>query len=485
MTTYYVNDSTGNDTNDGSSTSPWKTLGKAETSISASDTIKLSGSQTYSLSATFDITSNSVTIEQDGGSSRPTIDASSATRAFFIQGATNVTLKNLIIDGASADNVLVTGNVDGCLIEGCDLINSQNNDGFECDSVSKGGSATSGTVILRNCLVKDNLVDGVSQYSGAVIKCYGVVSDGHGDVGGAPANADNFTTHETGHIEMYYCKSIAGKDGLHFTNTAGTNIVDGCSITGASIDPIKHQSASGSTTVRNSYIECGALTGIYADNGANIDAYNNEVVMLSTFASGGISQGAIHADDTGSTMTVYNNTILNFSANQGEAISTDSAAGNFDCRNNLTILLHNSAKHTDARITFASGTKEIDYNSYYPDNDPLVDGGRFRRGGTEMTFSTTGTNWQGFSWDANGVVLTSDPIGISSSSGLSRYSLIPIDFSELLVGQNLSSTFTNDMRGNKRVATGSWYVGCHLPKSMEENMDALGISIYVGMNIRT
>lgn len=50
MATYYVNSSTGSDTNNGSSGAPWKTLGKAKNAISINDTVIITG--TFSESTT-------------------------------------------------------------------------------------------------------------------------------------------------------------------------------------------------------------------------------------------------------------------------------------------------------------------------------------------------------------------------------------------------------------------------------------------------
>lgn len=43
MTTYYVNSSTGADTNKGTSAEPWKTLNRARNGIAAGDTVIIAG----------------------------------------------------------------------------------------------------------------------------------------------------------------------------------------------------------------------------------------------------------------------------------------------------------------------------------------------------------------------------------------------------------------------------------------------------------
>lgn len=86
MTTYYVDGAGGNDsTGNGTSSNPWKTLGKGYSTMNAGDTLRV---RTATYHEQLSITKSAVTIENDAGHT-PTIDGNYSAALFGAAGYTN------------------------------------------------------------------------------------------------------------------------------------------------------------------------------------------------------------------------------------------------------------------------------------------------------------------------------------------------------------------------------------------------------------
>ena len=162
--TYYVNNTTGNDANDGSANYPWKTLHHAISQINAvaSGTYVLHVALgTYSINVSngesdtqLVLSQSGVTIKGENGSA-PIIDGTNAqnwTKGLEITGS-NVTVVNLYVTGFSdtdEEGIRISGGT-GNEIRYCKIYG--NNWGIR---VSEGSSNT-----IRNCDIYDNSTHGI------------------------------------------------------------------------------------------------------------------------------------------------------------------------------------------------------------------------------------------------------------------------------------------------------------------------------------
>ncbi len=106
--TYYVNPSTGNDSGSGSSSSPWRTINKAKTSVSAGDIVNLMpgnyGSVTFTSSDRRGTSGSYITYRNNPGSA----PYSACFSRIFFSGSTNF---YITIEGVDVEN---TGSDDSC-----------------------------------------------------------------------------------------------------------------------------------------------------------------------------------------------------------------------------------------------------------------------------------------------------------------------------------------------------------------------------------
>ena len=118
--TYYVAGDTGLDTNDGSISTPWKTIQKAADTMVAGDTVNVKGNITYTgnnnCSGSYAVvclktsgtSGNPITFQGWSGTGLPVIDHSNSTNGFWGNGKSYITLSGLKITAdSSTSNLLI------------------------------------------------------------------------------------------------------------------------------------------------------------------------------------------------------------------------------------------------------------------------------------------------------------------------------------------------------------------------------------------
>lgn len=141
MTTYYVDGKSGNDSNNGSSGSPWKTLAKAKRTIKAGDEVRLR-TASYHEQLTIDIANT--TWSADTGH-KPVLDGGYGPHLMYKSGGLDTMPPpgpNHLPGGQWGNMILVRAN--GVLVDGLTIQN--------CAGAGVGMAAVS-DVVIRNCRI--------------------------------------------------------------------------------------------------------------------------------------------------------------------------------------------------------------------------------------------------------------------------------------------------------------------------------------------
>jgi VCBS repeat-containing protein len=200
--TYYVSTS-GSDSGTGSSSSPWKTIAKAASMVSAGDTVRiLAGTYTETISLSKSGTAtNYITFTSDNPSNPATVRYTNSNNqgVFYLKNISYVRIKNLNIDprGSSDAGVRIEGNSVGNIVEDCLITLNGSRDWWSGGVYLNGSGYSTGptnTLVQRNTIT--NTLNerggdgpfGVCLYStgGGTVVCNNTITGGWEDaIGGA------------------------------------------------------------------------------------------------------------------------------------------------------------------------------------------------------------------------------------------------------------------------------------------------------------
>lgn len=313
MTPYYVDPVGGDDT-----TGDGLTLGTAFETIAHALTVAVSGDQiilttgTHTLSATLQPTQDDLTIKPVAGfGSKPFIDYAPGNDAFLLTSLTNFRIEDLRFSGGDSTIVLSTSS-NGLRVVRCEA------------------AGTSGTFVqaISGLSGTDNLVVGCDGTGSGVAGADGVAGFGTAPfevVGGSytgynGAGSDGLTNHETstmvvtfGVFEGVYYPPVEiddCNDGIHFTNTSGTNYVNGARIQNCVDACIKHQSTSGSakTVITNTVLVNNSASGTATSGCVKSVGFGNIELYSSVLDNqlDSVTTWALHANSLDANVTAQN-----------------------------------------------------------------------------------------------------------------------------------------------------------------------------------
>lgn len=408
MTRYYVDGANGSDSNPGTESQPWQTLGKITTvaglaGFSAGDEVWVKPG-TYT---------NKLTLAQSGSAGAPIwilgdprydslpVIQSNDTNGILVSGQSHQRFSNfnIITPTVSSDDLFICNNGNGVIIESCILTGATggNGRGIRCQG-------TSADFIARRNIVTECVNDGIS-VANAVTNFlieYNVVQF-IGDATYAGGTGDGITTHDT-------C-----------TGTARGNYIRRCSNRGFANT---HTNGNLVTVEHNVILDCMRF-GILMGSGATIgdhDIIGNVVFMTDSLtALGGASfmQGIALTGSATSTATIrlYHNTVINPCNNANHYSyydNTNDDSSTIISRNNSSIVLAANGRHVRLN-DLGTLQYDFDYNSYYPDT-----GSKFFYDvdGTGATVGVS-TNMAGFRTGLGGAneshSITGDPLFVNEA----------------------------------------------------------------------
>ena len=110
-TDYYVAGDTGLDTNDGSISTPWKTIQKAAgTALAPGDVVNVKGGLTYAekvIPSTSGSSGNYITYQGWSGTGMPTVDATGKTQGFYVNSKSYIKIIGFFIKNASTAGIQI------------------------------------------------------------------------------------------------------------------------------------------------------------------------------------------------------------------------------------------------------------------------------------------------------------------------------------------------------------------------------------------
>jgi len=110
-TSYYVAGDTGLDTNDGSISTPWKTIQKAAgTALAPGDVVNVKGGLTYAekvIPSTSGSSGNYITYQGWSGTGMPTVDATGKTQGFYVNSKSYIKIIGFFIKNASTAGIQI------------------------------------------------------------------------------------------------------------------------------------------------------------------------------------------------------------------------------------------------------------------------------------------------------------------------------------------------------------------------------------------
>ena len=468
---------------------------------------------------TIDGGSNGI-IQCTNNGSAPTYANQNNCAGVFLYGCTNCTVKNLTVanlyvmninydttanpgkgvvaiweGGTAPANITVTNCVFHDMFDGVEFAYGPSSANMvmsfcTCYNCNWGGNAQDDTIAttLSGLVVHDNHV-----YNWGNWDNYGLVSitsfpnggSGYqvGDVltvltgtggtitvtslSGSAVNGASVTTQGTGYGPSVTTFATSGGHGTNCTVKCGNNIYHHngfyawAEATGTLTDPQFYNNifgpGYGTGNTSGLYISClnGTVTGLDVWNNLFVatNGGNNPGNGLLTIRSDGGSTGLMNG-----TINVYNNTFIG-----PNTVYTGASLGLYPgtqdvCTYNVyNNLFYGGGTSTTAFAVFNANTNatlNIDYNlaNGYNTSDVYS----FTTG--ESSVFKTFAQWQALS--GNGLAFSPDPHGSNALPTFSGSTYIPASGSVVLAaGTNLSSTFTTDLYGYIRPATGAWTIG--------------------------
>lgn len=468
MTTYYVDSVGGSDSNNGTSTTtPWQTIGKVNsTTFSADDFVYFLYGKSWTdaglLPGQSGTSGHPITFGAYGnsGNGQPIIDGGSVRVCIALAGRSNITIQN--IKCYNGDGCIeVSGACSNNIVEDCALL--QDN----ASLLTAGGFLATVTHTGSNNTVRRTTCTGMANDGFSVANTgtgwlfQNCTSYTNGRVGGPGGYGDAFTAHgtTTGTIENCIAYDCA-KSAFAMVNTAGnwilrTNLFYNC----------------GSAGVGDSNL-------ILCFNGGTILAYNNILVQ----GDRGTSSQCMVVDGT-STITAYNNFVLVGRNNNDTqcwiAGSNTTTACTLNLANNIFWVVGASShygrqdpQYTNAGHGTGAATVVSNYNTFIPGDKSVAIFYREYQGASAV--NETLVSWFGQTGnEANSNVSAGTGIGpaVYETSQVTPSTFVqlgiaiaanasPIStFIGINAGFDLSGTFTTDYAGRTRVAP--WDIGAY------------------------
>lgn len=251
----------GSDTNAGSLSAPWRTLGHAAGFAPANSTVEVA-SGTY---APFSIGRSDLVIEPMAGA---TVTVSGGSSAIAVTGS-GITIRGLRVTGATSQGIWVDSSSDVLL----DDLTVDHNLGAGAQIIR------SSNVTVQNSSFTSNLLAGLRELDGTTGGTYvgnTIADNGHD---GEPYNGDGLLLKGSGGYVADNLILRNGDDptyehGIYVATTATNYLITGNTLDGNAASGIK---ASGQGTVTNNSIS-GSVRGIvFADDGGSVVVQRNTV----------------------------------------------------------------------------------------------------------------------------------------------------------------------------------------------------------------
>jgi hypothetical protein len=439
MARYYIDQTGGNDANDGLSTgAAWKTKGKCSTVMVGGNIFDFKGGETWS-EAGLSI-SAAVTVTSSWGTGLPIFDGAGSYVGFYLDAADGAQInlcefRNTTAAGMYGIDVR-TGATINCQINLCTFTSGQYGVRSESLATIVGGGAWGGNLIY-GCTFGPT--DGALSEDGVSINgawaCEVSACDFRGiGIGGAGGAGDPVSCHNTCVMSVHDCTLIGNRNGaLRHVNTAGTSVF------------------------YNNYVywnDEGGTTIVHQEGGGNLDVWNCEIVATGSAAVQIIQNHGTTAG--GSTTRCWNVTVKNL-VNNTNAFSFDNQRPSGAATTTLHVYncisyLQFPANGRHIRSNSASTVYAGDYNSF-----SSTAAGRFvTSAGTD--FAGWKTHWAG--QDANSV--TGDP-SMSNNTGTAEGDAALLTGSNCKdAGSDLSANgFTTDYVGVTRPSGSAWDIGAY------------------------
>lgn len=217
-TNYYVAGDTGLDTNDGSISTPWKTIQKSAATMTAGDTVSIKGGLTYNeaYSSTFGVNlvnsgapDSPIVYQAWEGTGSPTIISNATQVVFYNQNKDNITLDGLIVK-------VTVNNQSGIVLNSTnDGITLINNIIYTSPSIS-GSTGIQHGGLGHSIKLYNNTINGSFAYAIKLVT-FGPAYPWTCDVGGDFIVNNNIITNATVGIR------IASNAGLHLPDCYNSN----------------------------------------------------------------------------------------------------------------------------------------------------------------------------------------------------------------------------------------------------------------------
>ncbi|MBS1716455.1 MAG: right-handed parallel beta-helix repeat-containing protein [Armatimonadetes bacterium] len=388
---------TGNDSNLGTSGSPFKSIQKGVTVAGSGDTIfLLPGTYSGSDNRGITIATSNLTIASTGGSATTIIDGSNLSNGSFIVNAPGCQFSGLTLQNdLTGIQFNTTGStVTNCVIKGSGLSTLQGTLTLTNSSYVQNSSALAvggGTCTLSNCLLDGNTNGAVNvQAGGALNAASCVFTNNISGNGGAIRSASNSGISLTD-CKFYYNSGSSGGGAVYISGSGTSSVTrcefnnnassgDGGAMNSASICTIQQSKFKGNTavnggaisanggplTVTGSYFGYNSSTSVTGGGGA-IKAYAGSLTFQNCQFIGNASNNFGGAIDDGTTrLEVDSSTFTaNYAAIGGGAIFKEPFASTH-CYLTNDILWGDRVGQTNKEIDVSDSTQmQIQYCDLY------------------------------------------------------------------------------------------------------------------------